>query len=299
MSRRITTSTFVLVAVACTTTASPDSLFATLVVEYVAGASPAGGFTLSQSALGEPTRMSGGVFAPSVVTPFAPAWMPSDVVSIGAGGSITLAFDIPIIDDPSHLYGVDAILFGNSFFTDMAPPSGVASTLISDGGLVDVSEDGVNWFTIPGVVADGLWPTLGYRDVGPYATVAGSVMTDFSVPIDPSLEVAEFTGLSWDERETVYGASGGGRSIDLASVGLARANFVRIRVPIGHPWHVEVDAVAVMSVVVAGDLTRDGLVNGEDIAQLLGAFGNGAAGDLNNDGATDGTDLALLLGAWS
>lgn len=51
-----------------------------------------------------------------------------------------------------------------------------------------------------------------------------------------------------------------------------------------------------------GDLDRDGIVGGSDLAILLGAWGTvgrGApAADLNGDGVVGGADLAILLGAW-
>jgi hypothetical protein len=51
--------------------------------------------------------------------------------------------------------------------------------------------------------------------------------------------------------------------------------------------------------VCVGDLTGDGLVDGADLGQLLGAWGTDAAGaDLSDDGVVDGADLGLLLGAW-
>ncbi|MBM4105098.1 MAG: hypothetical protein FJ257_02150 [Phycisphaerae bacterium] len=52
---------------------------------------------------------------------------------------------------------------------------------------------------------------------------------------------------------------------------------------------------------VLGDLNDDGIVNGADLAILLGAWGacSGCAADLNDDGIVNGTDLSILLGAWS
>lgn len=48
-----------------------------------------------------------------------------------------------------------------------------------------------------------------------------------------------------------------------------------------------------------GDLDGDGVVNGIDLAVLLGQWGqSGIAADLNRDGAVNGADLALLLGNW-
>jgi len=50
------------------------------------------------------------------------------------------------------------------------------------------------------------------------------------------------------------------------------------------------------------DLNHDGVVNGADIAVLLGAWGpcssSNCPADLNHSGTVDGGDLAILLGAW-
>ena len=49
-----------------------------------------------------------------------------------------------------------------------------------------------------------------------------------------------------------------------------------------------------------GDLNDDGVVNGADLAILLGEWGKcpGCVADLNGDGVVNGADLAILLGAW-
>jgi hypothetical protein len=44
-------------------------------------------------------------------------------------------------------------------------------------------------------------------------------------------------------------------------------------------------------------LNDDGVINGADLAVLLGAWGTANA-DIDNNGTTDGADLASLLGAW-
>ena len=50
------------------------------------------------------------------------------------------------------------------------------------------------------------------------------------------------------------------------------------------------------------DLDDDGVVGPNDLALLLGAWGQpgpiGALGDIDRDGDVDPDDLALLLGAW-
>ncbi len=49
------------------------------------------------------------------------------------------------------------------------------------------------------------------------------------------------------------------------------------------------------------DLVPDGVIDGSDLAILLGAWGGDAEdgrGDVDHDGDVDGADLALLLGSW-
>lgn len=48
---------------------------------------------------------------------------------------------------------------------------------------------------------------------------------------------------------------------------------------------------------LSSDLNRDGVVDANDLAILLGAWLTPAA-DLNSDGTTDAADLGILLGAW-
>lgn len=58
-------------------------------------------------------------------------------------------------------------------------------------------------------------------------------------------------------------------------------------------------AVKVRSV---GDITGDGVVDGADLARVLGVWnqkGQGIAADVNHDGVVNGADLAQVLGAWS
>jgi hypothetical protein len=55
---------------------------------------------------------------------------------------------------------------------------------------------------------------------------------------------------------------------------------------------------------ILGDLNGDGIVNGADLAILLGCWGtvtNPACtpADLNADGAVNGADLAVQLGNWT
>lgn len=277
--------------------------FATAVVEYVPGIGAAAGYQNPQSALGWPERFTGEGLYPGVVSPFSSPWLSHEVVSIGLGGRLTLELGEDIVDEPANPYGIDFIVFGNAFFWDLAWPLGVAGQLYAEGGPISVSEDGLNFIPVPGAVADGAMPTLGYLDVGPYSEVPGEVESDFRMPFDPKLAKSPMAGLSFEELRELYGASGGGRGVDIAATGLARVRFVRIEGPAGS-GSTEVDALTVVAPPLVADLDRDGLVGPGDLAILLGNWGatgkpGTPVGDLDGDGEVGAGDLTRLLGSWS
>ena len=54
---------------------------------------------------------------------------------------------------------------------------------------------------------------------------------------------------------------------------------------------------AALPIPCPADLTKDRIVNGTDLGQLLGSWGT-PQGDINGDANTDGSDLGILLGTW-
>jgi hypothetical protein len=118
-----------------------------------------------------------------------------DVLSLGVGGEIVLAFgDRTLVDGP----GADLVVFENAFFAGGDPTAPFA-----EPGEVAVSEDGERWMTF---VCD---PTEG-----PYPGCAG---------VTPTLEYDAVELVPIDPEQC------GGDAFDLADVALARARFVRIR----------------------------------------------------------------------
>ena len=95
------------------------SSFASEVVSYSAGTNASAGYTDPSVALGSPGRATGTGAFDGALTPFNAPYQASDVVSIGAGGSLVVRFDHPVTDDASNPYGVDLLVFGNAF----RPPS--------------------------------------------------------------------------------------------------------------------------------------------------------------------------------
>ena len=280
-----------------------DSPFAVDVVHFDPGVGGISGYDDPESALGGPTRTTGGSLFPAAVTPFQPAWLASEVVSLGIGGTIELAFDHLVLDDPNNPFGIDLLIFGNAFCTDINAPWGVAGGIYEEGGQIEVSLDGLEWVLIPDAMADGAFPTLGWQDTEPYSEAAGRIPTDFTKPVNPNRHPNGLIGLDFDAILETYDGAGGGVGIDLASVGLAAIRFVRIT-NTGVDSTPEIDAIADVApgedTRLPGDLNADGLVNGIDLGRLLAAWGTkDATADLDGDLIVNGPDLGLLLADWT
>lgn len=217
-------------ALACGAGASP---WATEVISYAPGATAAPDFDNPQTALGEPTRFTGenvfgGQFA-AVVSPFSPPFGNDEIVSIGEGGHLTVRFDSPIRNDPSNPFGVDLIVFANAGFIGSGTVGDPPAMFGGGSAQIEVSRDGVDFFSL-GDIDTRLFPTMGYRDGGPFDGVRGQIETDFRTPVDPSLTLNDFAGLSLEQIRGLYGASGGGIPVDVASAMLDEIYFVRLSV---------------------------------------------------------------------
>lgn len=137
-----------------------------------------------------------------------------DVVSLGNGGRITLAFGDRVIDDGP---GPDFVVFENAFYAGGDPESPFAEI-----AGVEVSEDGATWFAFPCTATEPPWGACA----GWHPSYANPDENDLD-PLDP--------------------AQAGGDAFDLADVGLAHARFVRItdRVDlVGDTPSFDLDAVA-------------------------------------------------------
>jgi len=222
--------------------AGPDP-WADRVVSFTQGNDPSPGFADPNAALGEPSRFTGVGTFPGAVTPFNPPFDSDQLVSLGAGGELVVAFDEPVRDDATNPFGIDLLVFGNTGFIDGSFPNGVVAGLFGhEGGSISVSPDGSTWFEVMSVMADGLYPTLGYQDLtGPYDPMAGSAPTDFTRPVDPSFDP---TGASFGEILSTYAGSGGGAGVDIGLLGLSEISYVRVRHAAGLTGSPEIDGFA-------------------------------------------------------
>lgn len=140
-----------------------------------------------------------------------------DVVSLGNGGSVTLAFgDNAIVDGP----GADFIVFENAFFV-----GGDETQPFAELASVEVSDDGERWTGFEcTATAPPYGSCAGWRPV--YAN-ADDGMID---PLDPE--------------------AAGGDAFDLAEIGVGSARYVRItdRVDLTGPAGVfDLDAVGIVN----------------------------------------------------
>jgi hypothetical protein len=280
------------------------SPWADTVISFDEGIGGSPGYNAPEAALGEPSRFTGEGVWPGVVSPFNAPWLADEIVSIGRSGSIVISFSEPVTDNTANPWGIDLIVFGNSGCIDNSYPNGVVGGLFSDdGGKIEVSADGKEWFEITTTLANGLWPTRGYIDSQPYDSVEGTQPSDFTMPIDPRLTLDDVMGLNHAELIALYRTSGGGTPVDLVETGLSAISFVRISVDTKTKISVEIDGMADVNPQIVGDVNVDGNVDVLDLLTLIGNFGpleiGGPLADFNGDFVVDVTDLLALVGNWS
>ncbi len=313
----------------CCSEASAWSDYASKVVEYVPGEGIGVDFIDLQpynnpeTALGRPTvdtTGDGGAIPIDQAVPLVAvnsAFRSFEIVGIGIGGHLTLTFDHPVQDDSCNPYGIDFIIFGNSFqlLGGGAPWANgnpndtvVTGALFAERALVSVSQDGQDWFTFfDGPFADDFAPTLGrlYDPANPDLELGKwnewwGQPTDPTQPLDPELSPAHLVGSVADAAE-LYDGSAGGTGFDLAALRLDWIQYVRIE-PNGSGIP-EIDAVADVAPSAGGldsDLDGDGMVGAADLAILLGSWGlcDCCPADLDGNCTVAAFDLALLLGDW-
>ena len=180
---------------------SPGQIGASTVISYTVGTGVSSLYTDPNQALGRPTVDTVLEMDLVPVAPVYAPWLPDELVSVGAGGELILGFDRAIEDDPDNPYGVDLLVFGNSFLSTLSgndyanhPESTVVgSGLFPEPGRVSVSQDGSNWLAFTsGPFADGMLPTLGRVWTGS----AWGGETDPTLPPDPALAPAMLSGMT-------------------------------------------------------------------------------------------------------
>jgi len=179
--------------------------FADQVVSYTPGTGINASYVLPNSALGAPA---------SAATITVPAFQNTDIVGVGTGGQLTVAFNTPITNNPAgHLGGMDFTIFGNEFF--VLSGSTISGVFNHTGLTVWVSQDNVTYYQLVAPYgADDYYPTQANGDP--------------SVPIGASLSIGQFTGQTITQALSLYNGSAGGASYSLSWTQDANGNPVSL-----------------------------------------------------------------------
>jgi len=204
------------------------------------------------------------------------------ITTINPGQFTKVRFDEPVEDHPRNPYGIDLIVFGNSFFIGdgfFDPDKNLEAYILSgaifaEPILVAVSPTGLGdpqthpdqWYTYQnGPFGDSLFPTNAYgwdRQANDWGDAL-----DFTLPVDPSLQLSAFAGASAADGIDRYACSGGGTGFDLAESGFSYIHYVYLTGSGG-----EVDALADVFPSL-GDFDRDGDVDLLDFSRFQNCFG--------------------------
>ena len=229
------------------------SPYASTVDSYDAGADASASFTDPAAALGAPTRITspGSPFG-GATTPFQSAFGVGELVSIGQGGHLTVSFTNAVRNDALNPFGLDLIVFANTFYIDQDFPNGVAGPKFGTGGTIWLSNDGVNFVEVVGANTADAFPTLGYLDPsGPLTLtdpITGTIPSDFTRPVDPTFDPS---GLALDAIIAGYAGSGGGLGIDIGALGFDFITHVRIENASGSGVRATIDGFADVAAVPA------------------------------------------------
>lgn len=218
------------------------------IVQFDPGAGASPRFTNPEAVLGEPSQVN--PFG-EATDPFNPAYGTNQIVSIGAGGYITIRLQKPILNHPRNLYGLDFTIFGNSGFIItneydlvnfdwIGAPATDGSLFGAGGGVtrVSVSHNGKHFYALHPDLApsvDSFPPTDG----------AGNP----HIPVPPTLAAEDFAGATLEDIRALYRGSAGGASFDINwaindkghHVWLPMVRYIRIEVLEGKA---EVDAIS-------------------------------------------------------
>lgn len=261
------------VAVAHTSTAA---FFADQVISYTPGTG-VGSYTDPSTALGAPDPIvSPGTTYSHVLDPFNAHWEPSQITRIGAGGQLTLRLsNFVTIDRTQGVFEIG--VWEYIFLNDVSWPNGQAGeTAVATGAssaIVDVSEDGVNWFSL-----NNNQPIL-FTLPGNYFTNAGA--TDSEAPASPQFadfgkpftgSVSDFNGKNYSQIIATLDGSAGGTWLNLDDAPFAQVGYIRFRdVPqlpeVSGTETLEIDAVAINTSLAGAAVPEPG----SGLLALLGA----------------------------
>jgi hypothetical protein len=195
------------------------------------------------------------------------------ITEIKTAGQITVNMGRRIYDDPNNPYGIDFIVYGNSFFSASGASGFISdatdldtTTLGSSPGghptIVSVSQDGTNWYTYP--TTTSLFADEAYRWDDTNASWTSEEMNP-TKPLNPYIDTNNFGGQSVASGLDQFIGAAGGTGYALKSSGFPWIQYVRVQAETNANQYTVIDAIAAVDPVVVGDalsITPDNLAAG-------------------------------------
>ncbi len=174
-----------------------------------------------------------------VTTPVAAAYKEGEEMFLQldpgdeGAGTVTIEFDHDVLDDPQNPFGLDFIVFGNSFCCmlsgESTPYVDPATCYITGSGdsemaIVEVAQspNGPWYGSSSWRTSDGFAPTLGHRydpdnaDTRLYdGNIWWGAKSDPTFPVNPSIGYSDCDGLTLAELCLRYNGSAGGTGYDI------------------------------------------------------------------------------------
>jgi hypothetical protein len=233
------------------------------------------------------------------------------ITTLNEGAEIVVKFDHQVLDDPDSPYGIDLLVFGNSFFVGdgyVNDDTNMNEYMLTGGGFfesikVSVSQDGIDWYRYDsGPYGDNMFPTHAYLWDRENAQWTDTEM-DWTKPVNPALTINDFNGISAADAIDLYNGSAGGAGFDLAESGYAWIQYIKVEGLSGFAGG-EIDAFAdVANPYPDWDVNMDNDIDTQDVALVGLHWGEtGEPGwireDVNNDGVVETQDVAIIGLHW-
>lgn len=197
------------------------------------------------------------------------------LVVIEPGGQITVNMGRKIYANANDPYGVDLIIYGNTFFDNFSGAVGLVSdttdlstvTLKNSASaghqaIISVSQDGVNWFTYTNTPT--LFPDQSYRWDDTNMIWTADEM-NANKPLNPYLYTNNFASQTVASVLDQFAGASGGTGYSLQMSGLPWIQYVRVQALTNASLHSVLDAIAAVNPATVGDalsIAPDNLASG-------------------------------------
>jgi len=223
------------------------------------------------------------------------------VTTIGSGANIVVKFDHKVADDPCNPYGIDFIVFGNSFFAGqdyLQPDTNMEEYLITspvsvwqEPVKVSVAQDSNGPWCVfaDGPYGDTAFPTNAFawdRDANNWGEEL-----NWLKPVNPGLSISSFAGLSAADAIELYEGSAGGTGFDLKNLDPNDYAALAADPCTGQKW--------IQYIKVEYKPSYEGEIDGFSDVACCGDYNHPfPAGDIDKNCRVDMSDLVLLANYW-